>query len=182
MRSSEPVPTDDSGGQSAAELNAVREAADTVETAVTAARLLINKTAKLARLDRALATSVAADLVADHAAQDVAATRFRTVAAAAQVRLAAEEAAAIVRHNEQDSYGALERASKVATLAHAKATVVAKADAALADAVAVAVVHRARLLADIELSAARALAAQWAVTASAVQALATEAATPLAPH
>ncbi|WP_134767044.1 hypothetical protein [Nocardioides sp. 1609] len=158
------------------------QAAVVVETAVAAAQVLIDGTATQARLERARFAAAAADLAADQAAQDALATRYRSEAAATQVRQAAEQAAVVARQGEADpiSYGSTMRALKIAQAVHATATAVAEEDAALAAVVAGAVVHRAEMLAALELSTDHALDLQRAATASAVRVVAMEAAAALA--
>ncbi|WP_182376421.1 hypothetical protein [Nocardioides sp. WS12] len=162
--------------------DSVARAAITVETAVTAARLLIADAADIARDGRANRHEVAADLAADQAAQDATATRYREDAAATEVHNAAEVADQMVLGTEPDPIGpaALQRASAMAARVQAAAVAVASANAALALAVANAVALRAELVAASRRSLDEQSEVEIEATAAAIEVLAREAAADLA--
>lgn len=113
--------------------------------AVAAGRVIVGEALEAARLASAVDALAAADLAADQAAQDATAARYRSEGAATLVRAAARTAAEVVRRSEPDpiSFGALARASEVASAVRLAASAVAEADAQLAAAVASEVAARA---------------------------------------
>lgn len=117
-----------------------------VLAAVEARQALLDAAIATARLASTAGARVAAELAADQAAQDATAARYRSEAAASLVRMAAQAAADRVRGSEPDpiSFGALKRASDMASAAHEAATAMVVADAQLASAVAAEVSSRAR--------------------------------------
>lgn len=138
--------------------------------AVQAAEALAADAAGRARLDRAAAARDAANLVADDAAQNVVATRFRADVAAQHVREAAERDAESERLFLGDGdLGAQQRAARTAPRVRAAAVALAEETADLAASVARTVAMKAELVAATFLALDEAIEAEVAATAVAVE-------------
>lgn len=164
-------PTDQgTSGDRAYDPAVVARAVTLAESAANAAGVLTADAAAAARRGRAIAGREADHLVAEHAAQDASAARFRADAAATRVRLAAEVAAVSAHRGEADPTGpaALLRASETAATVAAAAAAVAEAADELSLSVARAVTRTAELVAETRLALDRAIEAEVLATASAL--------------
>lgn len=137
---------------------------------VKAAAALTADAAVLARLDRAATGREAAKAIAKEAAQDVVAARFRADAQADRVREAAARAvAAELEVPGSGEASALERAARTASMVEATAAAVVVETAELAAAVARTVAMAVELVESARVTLDRAIEAEVAAAASAIE-------------